>query len=248
MLKKIMTSPALQAVVGRVLGGYALFAGWTTRWQWVGRDKAQAVWDAGGPVIKTFWHGGLVFTHVGWPKARRTRLRMLVSQSRDGGYIAQFAACVSGEPIRGSSAHKGQQRGGTEALLAMTRHLKAGGDVGFTPDGPRGPRMRAGLGVIQLAKLSRATIVPMAWSARHAVRLNSWDRMMFLLPFGRGVYVYGDPIQVARDADDETMARLREGLERDLIRLAHEADRLVGRTPIEPAALAPTLADKVESA
>jgi hypothetical protein len=108
--------------------------------------------------------------------------------------------------------------------------------------------MRAGLGVIQLAKLSRATIVPMAWSARHAVRLNSWDRMMFLLPFGRGVYVYGDPIQVARDADDETMARLREGLERDLIRLAHEADRLVGRTPIEPAALAPTLADKVESA
>lgn len=235
MLKTLMTSPIVQTLLGRALGGYALFATWATRWRWVNRESAEAVWRSGGPIIKTFWHGGLVFTHAGWPKDRRRRLRMLVSQSRDGGFISQFAACVSGAPIRGSSARNGQQRGGAEALLAMAKHLKAGGDVGFTPDGPRGPRMRAGLGVIQLAKLSRAAIVPMAWSARHAIRFKSWDRMMLLLPFGRGVYVYGSPLYVPRDADDATMERLRDDLEREMVRLAQEADRLIGRTPIEPA-------------
>lgn len=235
MLKSILSSAFVQTVLGRALGGYALFAGWTTRWQWVDRDKAETAWKSGSPIIKTFWHGGLTFTHVGWPAERRQRLRMLVSQSRDGGFIAHFAATVSSDPIRGSTAHKGQQRGGAEALLAMAKHLKAGGDVGFTPDGPRGPRMRAGLGVIQLAKLSGATIVPMAWSSTHSVRFQgSWDRHQWLLPFGRGVYVYGEPVSVARDATDADLETARARLEAELIRVAQLADSLLGRAPVDP--------------
>jgi lysophospholipid acyltransferase (LPLAT)-like uncharacterized protein len=236
MLKSLTSAPAVQAVLGRILGGYGLFAGWTTRWRFVHREPIAELLAGESAIIKTFWHGGLIFTHVGWPLARRRRLRMLVSQSRDGGTIAVFAACVSAEPIRGSTAKKGQQRGGAEALLAMAKHLKAGGDVGFTPDGPRGPRMRAGLGVVQLAKLTRATIVPMAWSASHAIRFKSWDRMLFLLPFGRGVYVYGTPMTIARDLDDAGLEAARARLEAEMIALAQEADRLVGRTPVEPAA------------
>lgn len=241
MLKSLMTSPILQVVLGRTLGGYALVTGWLTRWTWIGRDKAEAAWASGQPIIMTFWHGGLVFAHVGWPLKRRRRLRMLSSQSRDGGMSGQFATSVSSPPIRGSSAHKGRQRGGAEAMLAMSKHLKSGGDIGFTPDGPRGPRMQAGLGVIQLARVSGAMIMPMAWSATASMRLKSWDRLMLLLPFGRGFYVYGDPITVPRSADASAMEAARAHLEAELVRLSHEADRAAGREPVEPAPREPAI-------
>lgn len=226
-------------MLGRTLGGFALLSGWLTRWRTVGREKVAHLLGNDDPVIICFWHGRLVFAHTGWPLRRRRRLRMLVSQSRDGGFIAHFAASVASDPIRGSSAHKGQQRGGVEAMIAMTKHLKAGGDVGFTPDGPRGPRMRAGLGVLQLARLSGATIVPMAWSSTNAIRFKSWDRMMIILPFGKGVFAYGEPIVVPRSTSAEEMEAMRLRLEATLIALDQEADRAVGREAVEPAALAP---------
>jgi lysophospholipid acyltransferase (LPLAT)-like uncharacterized protein len=69
----------------------------------------------------------------------------------------------------------------------------------ITPDCPRGPRRQAAPGVAQLAALSGAVVVPVGAAARWHRILPSWDRMMFPLPFGRGVLVAGPPIAVPRE-------------------------------------------------
>jgi hypothetical protein len=51
--------------------------------------------------------------------------------------------------------------------------------------------------------------------------MGSWDRMVIPLPFSRVVFLYGDPISIARDEDVET-ARLR--LESAMNRLAEQAE------------------------
>jgi lysophospholipid acyltransferase (LPLAT)-like uncharacterized protein len=73
-----------------------------------------------------------------------------------------------------------------------------------------------------------------AFGASRARRIGSWDRTLVPFPFSRGVYVYGEPIFVPRDAADEEIERRRAELEETLDRLTDEADRAVGYPIEEP--------------
>jgi hypothetical protein len=111
--------------------------------------------------------------------------------------------------------------------------LEQGQIAVFTPDGPRGPRMRAKPGVVRLAMSTGVPIVPITFAASNQRLLASWDRFALALPFARGVLAFGAPLELGRDADPEAGRRL---LEQRLNELTVEADRALGLTPIEPAA------------
>ena len=95
--------------------------------------------------------------------------------------------------------------------------------------------MRVQPGIIALARLSGAPIVPITFGVSRRAVANSWDRFVIALPFGRGVYVWGPPLHVAADADESARERARIILEERLNALTAEADRMVGAEPIEPA-------------
>jgi lysophospholipid acyltransferase (LPLAT)-like uncharacterized protein len=57
--------------------------------------------------------------------------------------------------------------------------------------------------------------------------------MQMPLPFSRGVYVFGEPIVVPRDAED--MEPYRLALEEALNAITAEADRAMGHPPTPPA-------------
>lgn len=160
---------------------------------------------------------------------------MLISRHRDGQLIARTVAHLGIGSIAGSSGKGGTDKGGAAALREMVRTLKRGGYVGITPDGPRGPRMRAAKGVIDAARLAGVPIVPAAYAVTRRKVVSSWDRFIVALPFGRGVLMWGAPIVVPADADQEQRERLRAQLEERLNALTEEADRLCGHAPILPA-------------
>ncbi|MCI0410094.1 MAG: hypothetical protein L0191_16315, partial [Acidobacteria bacterium] len=54
--------------------------------------------------------------------------------------------------------------------------------------------------------------------------LNSWDRFLIPLPFGRGLFLYGSPIYVKRDASLAEQEEARLLLETELRRLTSEAE------------------------
>ena len=103
----------------------------------------------------------------------------------------------------------------------------------FTPDGPRGPRMRAKPGVVRLAMAAGVPIVPITFAASNQRLLDSWDRFALALPFARGVLAFGAPLELAADGDPEAARQL---LEERLNELTGEADRALGLPPLEPAA------------
>lgn len=210
---------------------YARFASLvfaTTRWRIHGRDDAEALIREGQPFICAFWHGRLMLAPHGWP--RGTPIHVMISRHRDGENIARATQHLGVVPIRGS-----RTRGGVAAGRAALRVLKEGGYVAISPDGPRGPRMRVQPGLIALARLSGAPIVPITFGVSRRAVANSWDRFVIALPFGRGVYVWGPPLHVAADADESARERARIILEERLNALTAEADRMVGVEPIEPA-------------
>ena len=120
------------------------------------------------------------------------------------------------------------------ALARRVRALQSGQSVTFTPDGPRGPRMRAGDGVVSAARLSGAPVVPFAFSATRRRILGSWDRFLLPWPFGRGVIVWGAPIEVDRDADADERAAARERIEQSISAATERADRRAGHAPVPP--------------
>lgn len=235
MLKSLTNSPLVQTLIGRLVGGYMLAAGWTARWTFVNRGPAEAVWASGGPAIACFWHGRIILSHRGWAKDTKLPVKVLISNSRDGGIVASATRTVGRDVIRGSSPKGNKRKGAVEAMRQMIRHMQDGGVVGIAPDGPRGPRMQAQIGPVLLAKRMNAPIVCYAWSTRGRKVFKSWDRFVLPFWFSRAVMVWGDPIRVAPDADDAEIERARADLERELNRVTAEADRLAGVAQIEPA-------------
>ena len=109
------------------------------------------------------------------------------------------------ETVFGSTRH-----GGTSLLRAARRVLEQGQIAVFTPDGPRGPRMRAKPGVVRVAISAGVPIVPITFAASNQRVLASWDRFALALPFARGVLAFGAPLELGRDADPEAGRRLLE--------------------------------------
>ncbi len=199
-----------------------------SRWRVEGGAIPEALWRQRKPFILAFWHGRLLMIPYCWP--RSVRIDMLISGHPDGqlihGAIGQMGLGV----IVGSTRH-----GGARAMRAVLKTLKRGDCVGLTPDGPRGPRMRAAAGVIDIARLTGAPIVPAAYAASRRRVLGTWDRFVVALPFSRGVYVWGEPIAVSRGVDAAGRAAARRVLVERLTAGPRAADRRVGRHPIEPA-------------
>jgi lysophospholipid acyltransferase (LPLAT)-like uncharacterized protein len=225
LAKRIGKSERLRGLLCRLAALYIRLVHATGRWPVVRGEVPAALWDAGQPFILAFWHGRILMMPKSWRAG--IPIHMLISQHRDGQLIARTVAHFGIRTVAGSST-----RGGMQALRAMLKALKAGECVGITPDGPKGPRMRASAGIVNVARLSGCPIVPAAYSAAGRRLLRSWDRFLVPPPFARGAFVWGEPITVGPD-DDLDQARLR--VEAAMNALADEADALAGVAPVPPA-------------
>jgi lysophospholipid acyltransferase (LPLAT)-like uncharacterized protein len=235
LVKKLLSSAKMRACAGYLISGYVRVTAAFTRFVHIRSDIPQGFWQANRAFILAFWHGQMLFMPLCWNS--RQAMHMLISQHRDGDLIARSITHFGLCSIRGSAAapHKSKDKGGAAALRAMLRALKKGQSVGITPDGPRGPRMRAGDGIVTVARLSAAPILPVACATSRRHLLPSWDRFAIGFPFGRGAIVWGEPIYVDRRAGDTEIEAARQRVEFALNRLSDEAHALVGHPPMMPA-------------
>jgi lysophospholipid acyltransferase (LPLAT)-like uncharacterized protein len=237
MLRSIIGNSFVQFLIGRTIGGFMLLVGITTRWTRVNQAAVEPFWVAGhGRSVACIWHGRFTLVHKLWSFGRgKTKALFLISRSREGGIVAHTSQTVGADVIRGSAAKRGQMKGGMEATREVIRQIEGGACVGMTPDGPRGPRMRAKMGPVQIAKMAQVPLLPLAYSTSNRYVFDSWDRFILPLPFGRGALIWADPITPpSPDADDAEMEAVRLKLESELNRISAEADRIAGVEVIEP--------------
>lgn len=144
--------------------------------------------DAGQPFLFLLWHETLL--PLLWHHQAQG-VAIVVSEARDGQYLAELATRLGYQCVAGSST-----RGGVRALLAAVRTLEGGTPVAFTPDGPRGPRRAIKSGILAAAQRTGSAILPIHAVANRAWRLQSWDRFMIPKPFARVRIGYGPPFSV----------------------------------------------------
>jgi lysophospholipid acyltransferase (LPLAT)-like uncharacterized protein len=164
----------------------------TIRWTHENEAVAEQVWAQGGGVLCVFWHSRIGLSPSCWPLGRAQPAKALISLSADGEFIAKAVARQGFPAVRGSSANKDKTdraKGGSQALRDGLKQLKVGA-LAITPDGPRGPAGVMAEGTPLLAKLSGAPALFIGMSCNPAIRLNSWDRAVLPLPFGKGAIVW----------------------------------------------------------
>jgi lysophospholipid acyltransferase (LPLAT)-like uncharacterized protein len=210
--KKLVSwlGPRLAYRVIRILGR-------TMRFEVVNPEIQGSFLEKDIPYIGAFWHDRLLMMPLGY---QGKKLSFLVSPHRDGLIVGRALKRFGFNPIFGSSS-----RGGASAIKEMVKAIQNGSDMGIVPDGPRGPRHRLQLGVIELARRTGNPILPLAFNASKKKIFKTWDRFLLPYPFSKGVFIWGEPIYVDRNGDRDYLEEMRLLVERRLNELTEEADR-----------------------
>jgi len=196
---------------------------WRLTWR-IDEQPARAVrrrHDSGaGGAVWIMWHSRIL---LGAATQADQGMHVLISMHGDGELIATTVAKMGFTPIRGSSSRRGR-----EALHETVRVLKDGGQVAFTPDGPRGPRMHVQAGCVVAAMRAGVPLIPVGFEARSSKRLRSWDRFVLPRPFTRVAVRFGDPIEIPEDLSSEQIDAWRERVTDALVAVTAEAAESVG--------------------
>jgi lysophospholipid acyltransferase (LPLAT)-like uncharacterized protein len=235
--RRLLRNARLRGAACWAIHCYIRFVYRTNRWTVEGAEAPRRLRAEGRAFIGAFWHGRMLMIPMAWQ--RMAPMHMLISAHRDGRIIADAVAYFGIAAIAGSS-----RRGGSAALRAMLKRLKDGDCAAITPDGPRGPAMSASIGIVNAARLAQVPIVPVTYATSRRRVLASWDHFHIALPFGRGVFLWGEPIEIAAELDEAGLEQARSLIEARMVEMVHEADRRVGHEvpPVvaNPAMPAPT--------
>ncbi len=161
--------------------------------------------------IVAFWHGDMLPV---WKYFADTQSVALISQSRDGGLLADLVGRWGFRTVRGSSS-----RGGKEALTEIVNAARNGQRVLITPDGPRGPRHVMKRGALLAAHRAGVPLVLCRVNARPVIRGSNWDRFMVPLPFAT-VQLDFVTLVIAADADRDKLEQLNMYAESSLRHLS----------------------------
>ena len=161
-----------------------------------------------GRAVYTMWHQRMFynFNYSGRPHGI-----VMISQSRDGEYVARMAQWLGLKAVRGSST-----RGGFKATRELTQKVKEGGIGGMLADGPLGPARVLKLGSLVIARDAQAPLMSIIWGADRCWTLNTWDRYLIPKPFARIVIYYPEPILIPPSAKGKELESYRRLFEERL--------------------------------
>lgn len=192
---------------------FQLYKVWckTLKFEEVGREKLDELWDAQVPMVTCLWHDELFpLMHA----RRQLEIIAVVSQSSDGEILAQVLEKLGLLTSRGSSS-----RGGVKALLRVAKTMKTSRHIGcITVDGPRGPRHKAKEGAVFIAHRSNAKVVPVRIDMSNSyVFKKAWDKFQIPLPFSKVKIIFGEPYDLAEGSlNEEYLEKERKRLENKL--------------------------------
>ena len=180
-------------ILSRVGAVLATLLAATWRYRIRGWDAVLAARAAKRPIIYVLWHSRLLPLIY---NRRREGIALLISRHRDGGYLADLCEGWGYRIVRGSS-----KRGGAAGLLGLIRYLQEGGEVGTTPDGPRGPAEQLKPGILVAAQHANAVVFAMGARVSSAWWIQSWDRLCIPKPFAMVEVVYSPALEIAEGKD-----------------------------------------------
>jgi lysophospholipid acyltransferase (LPLAT)-like uncharacterized protein len=170
-----------------------------------------------GKFILTLWHGQIFYLFYHYRNI--SNLYLLISPSRDGDILARLGKLAGYSVIRGSSFKKA-----VPSARSLIKVLKREGRVAIIADGSRGPCRRVQPGLLQIAGITGAPVVPISFDASRKWVFNSWDRFVLPIPLTRCTVNVGAPLKIPCRLADEPLQKQQLELENILNQLTLESE------------------------
>ena len=184
----------------------------TCRIRIVGHEQLLALVRQHTAVVPVCWHQHLLLGARFLVSRRNRPMKpgFMISPSVDGEAPTMLARAYGAHVVRGSGTYSGLRavRGAHQAIA------KDGISPAVTPDGPRGPRFKFKPGAIFAAQISGKPVVPVAYAARPAFVLKTWDKFILPVPFGKVCIALGEPYFPPPQMTDEQMQEAQREMER----------------------------------
>ncbi|MBP7190007.1 MAG: lysophospholipid acyltransferase family protein [Rickettsiaceae bacterium] len=200
-----MIKAFLRYFASLILTLYLKFVYLTTRWNYVlpfGYKKKD--FDCSVKTIFAIWHNRLAIVPYAFKAHKNTYA--LVSPHSDGKIISNILRFMGHKVIEGST-----NRNPLQATRKIISALHNSSNIVITPDGPKGPKYEINSNIMGIARMTGAKVVPMSAYMENNIKINSWDELIFPLPFGKGVIYLGEEIESSEN-DDLSALRLKEAL------------------------------------
>jgi lysophospholipid acyltransferase (LPLAT)-like uncharacterized protein len=185
-----------------------------------GGERLGALLREHGSVVPVFWHQHLLMC-ARFVASRRSGLKpgFMISPSVDGQAPTMLATLYGAHVVRGSGSYTGMRavRGAHQAIV------KDGISPAITPDGPRGPRFVFKPGAIFAAQISGKAVVPIAYAAKPAWLLRTWDKFVIPSPFGKVRIAIGEPYFPPAEMGEAQMQAAQREMERRLLETYEQA-------------------------
>ena len=163
--------------------------------------------------IINIWHNRLLMLPPLFELPLRKRTVAVISASRDGQYIADFAAQFGAKSIRGSST-----RQGVKVLHDAIKTIQGGCMVVFTPDGPRGPRYHMSKGPIHIASQLGIPVVALGINYSSYWSVKSWDAFRIPKPWSKLTLIIGKELHIPPNLTADELEHWRKEAENELNR------------------------------
>ncbi len=195
----------------------------TARKRIIGAERLEHLLAEHGAVIPVFWHQHLLICARFLVDGSISGLKpgFMISPSVDGEAPTMLARLYGAHVVRGSGSYTGV-RAVRGVHQAIAKELISSA---ITPDGPRGPRFKMKPGAVFAAQISRKPVVPIAYAAKPARLLKTWDKFVIPFPFAKIRIAIGEPYFPERRLDDEQMESAQRELEIRLLEVFKEAKR-----------------------
>lgn len=181
--KRLERSPLLIGLLARIMAGWLRLCDATTRWDRRGWDDLRAAL-ARGPVVLILWHECSAYGMRHWP-SHWGPITSLTDASPAGRVSGAVQARLGLRPIVMSA--RASNRAASREVM---RRLAGGVSIGLTGDGPAGPARVLKDPGLDWARATGASVFLYAFACARQRRLGTWDRMIWPLPFTRGVAMF----------------------------------------------------------
>lgn len=223
--KRLEKSETLARIIAAPIAGYIWFCNATTKWDKQGFDALDAALSD-GPVIMISWHSRIMMEVPHLPTHRGG-----LSIPRDNSPAGMLSGAIQrwfGLRPYAMNEHKSNLAASRDIL----RQFSKGISLGLTGDGPVGPARELRDPPLEWARMTGLPVFVMSISTRRQRRMNTWDQMLWPLPFSRGATrVERWQGSLDRKATPEQIEAARADLSALMDKVQADCDTAIGLPP-----------------
>lgn len=194
-----------------VLKGLSRLLWWSYRKRYViGVEVAEQVIGNDQVYAPVYWHQHTfcaLNTMRDW-LLRGFRAGFIISASVDGDVPARIARGWGATVVRGSAKHTNAL-----AMRDIQQAMKNGVSIVSAADGPLGPCYSFKAGVVLMARIGNAPLVPISFATDRAWYLARWDNFELPKPFAHVAIAVGEPLAVPRTTPVAELESIRVAIE-----------------------------------